>query len=403
MVRMVSVDFENMLREAEGASLISVASNAAPTLPEIVSAAHSPTVEPANDDMTLKQVFQMFVDDPSKKRAWTTMARYKETMAVVYEVIPPTTPVRKIGRTMCRKVLEMVQWLPSNATKRFPNQPFRTLCEKAKRGEVKRLINPHTVNFYMVALTAVLNFAVNEEWMDKNPAKGLRVADPVRAKDKRLPYDDGQLRQIFSSPIYTTEAEVYRDTAKFWIPLIALFGMRLNEIAGLTVSDIVLVDGVWCFSIEESEDKSLKTLASNRLVPVPDVLKAGVLRLVARRKQQGQRRLFPELKRDVRGLYSHGFSKWWGNHARKQGFYKERTCLHSLRHNFRQIMREARIDEEVVLALGGWTPNGKSDVQRSYGTGVPVAMLKEAIERVRYSAIEFAHIEMGEDDAPTPT
>ncbi|HWU50143.1 MAG TPA: DUF6538 domain-containing protein [Asticcacaulis sp.] len=186
LARVVSVDFENMLREAEGASPVSVSHVPMPMPSQIVDELPMAAAEAANDEMTLEQVFKMFVDDPSKKRAWTTMARYHESMAVVYEIIPPSTPVRKIDRAMCRQVLDLVQWLPSNATKRFPNTPFRDLAEKARNGAIKRIISPLTVNFYMICLTAVLNFAVDEEWMLKNPAKGLRVADPVRAKDKRF-------------------------------------------------------------------------------------------------------------------------------------------------------------------------------------------------------------------------
>ena len=33
---------------------------------------------------------------------------------------------------------------------------------------------------------SVFNFAVNEGWIDRNPARGLRVVDPVRRRDKRL-------------------------------------------------------------------------------------------------------------------------------------------------------------------------------------------------------------------------
>jgi integrase len=392
MIRVVGVEFENMLRKAQGASEISVSFIPNPAPQEIVHSTPSPVSEPIDDGMTLRMVFDMFMSDPSKKRAWTTMARYRETMGVVFEVIPPDTPINRVDRTMCRQVLEMVQWLPANATKRFPNQPIRTLCEKAKRGEIKRLISPQTVNFYMICFTAVLSFAVSEEWADKNPAKRLRVADPVRAKDKRFPYDDGQLTQIFSTYIYTTEAARYRQTAKFWIPIIGLFGMRLNEIAGLGVADIQTVDGVECFVIKETADKSLKTLASERTVPIPDMIRDGILALAQRRRQQGHLRLFPDVRRDGRGLYSHEFSKWWGRHARNEGFYKERTCFHSLRHNFRQAMREARIDEEIVLALGGWTPSGKSEVQRNYGSGVPILMLKDAIESIRYDGLNLIQI-----------
>lgn len=220
----------------------------------------------------------------------------------------------------------------------------------------------------------------------------MRVADPIRAKDKRLPYDDGQLRQIFTSYIYTTEAESYRYTAKYWVPLIGLYGLRLNEIVGLRVADVQTMDGILCLVIRPTEDKSLKTLASERIVPVPESLKGGILALVDHRKGQGQHRLFPEVRKDARGLYSHEFSKWWGRHAKSVGFSRKRSCLHSLRHNFRQAMREARIEEEVVLALGGWTPSGKSNVQRNYGSGVPISILKEAMEAAQFPGLNFHQI-----------
>ncbi len=269
MVRIVGIEFENMLRQAEGVP--GVAYGLSERTP-----AQLASIAPKNNGITLEQAFAMFVSDPSKNRAQTTMMRYHEIMPVVYEVIAPTTPVRQIDRAMCRRFLEMIQWLPANATKRFPNVSTKEICERAKSQKIKRLLSPQTINFYMVNLTAVLNFAVNEEWMDKNPAKGLRVADPVRAKDKRLPYSNEQLQRIFSTSIYTTESARYRDTAKFWVPLIGLFGLRLNETAGLLTEHIQTIEGITCFVIKETEVKSLKTTASERIVPIATPLERAV-------------------------------------------------------------------------------------------------------------------------------
>ncbi len=189
MARIVSIEFENMLREAEGMGAVVLGALNGP--PSGVPKPHKDFAEP--NDVTLEALFKMFINDPSKKRALNTMARYNEIMPIVYEVIPPTTPIRVINRSMCRRFLEMIQWLPTNATKRFPNMGAKELSEYSKAQNIKRLLSPQTINFYMINLTAVLNFAVSEELMDRNPAKGLRVADPVKAKDKRLPYSDDQL------------------------------------------------------------------------------------------------------------------------------------------------------------------------------------------------------------------
>ncbi|WKL57368.1 hypothetical protein Q1W73_17145 [Asticcacaulis sp. ZE23SCel15] len=60
-----------------------------------------------------------------------------------------------------------------------------------------------------------------------------------------------------------------RKTAKWFVPLIALFtGMRLNEICSLEPQDIIEVDGILCFSVNEGNDKHLKTDASRCLIPI---------------------------------------------------------------------------------------------------------------------------------------
>lgn len=53
----------------------------------------------------------------------------------------------------------------------------------------------------MAKLRALMTFAVNEGWIDKNPATGLNVIDPIRDKDKRRQFSADQLRSIFHAPI----------------------------------------------------------------------------------------------------------------------------------------------------------------------------------------------------------
>lgn len=94
-----------------------------------------------------------------------------------------------------------------------------------------------------------MNWAVNEELADRNPAKALRLPDPVAKRDKRLPFSKTQLRQIFDAPLYRGCVDGLRGynrvgperprNARFWVPLIGLFsGARLGEICQLDVADV---------------------------------------------------------------------------------------------------------------------------------------------------------------------
>ena len=66
----------------------------------------------------------------------------------------------------------------------------------AKDRQLASTLSAATVNGYMTKFRAVMNFAFNEGWVERNPAKGLQVIDPVRRRDKRLPFSPDQLRLI---------------------------------------------------------------------------------------------------------------------------------------------------------------------------------------------------------------
>lgn len=146
-------------------------------------------------------------------------------------------------------------------------------------------------------LSSILNFAINEQMIERNPCRGLRVIDPVKKRDKRLPFSDDQLQIIFDSPIYREEIESHRQTARFGVSLISLFtGMRLNEICALDLSDVQTIDGVPCFLVREASDKSIKTDASERHVPVhQQLIEIGFMRFFEKHKLAGGRKLFSEL------------------------------------------------------------------------------------------------------------
>ncbi len=208
---------------------------------------------------------------------------YENAFDVIGEVIGLDRPIREIGRDDCRRLLDTLRWVPSNPTKRFPRLSIIQAADMARREKLTSTISPATINAYLTRLSSVMNFAMNEGLIDRNPTRGLKVADPIRARDKRLPFSPQQLQRIFDAPLYRgciDDGAGYAAPGancprrgRFWVPLIGLFsGMRLNEICQLEVADIEEIGGFTCFHVRSDPfaqtGKKLKTEFSERIVPV---------------------------------------------------------------------------------------------------------------------------------------
>ena len=320
-------------------------------------------------------------------------------------------PIRDFARTHCRDFVEILRFLPRNANKRFPHLSPREAAKKAQEEKRDDLISSANVNAYLADLSSFMNWAVQEEYLDRNPARGLRLPDEVSKRDKRFPFSPQQLNMIFNAPIYRGCLDGERNyfvsgierpqNARFWIPLIALHtGMRLNEICQLDITDVRAIDGIQCFIVSKeslvgSTDKQLKTRTSERIIPVhPNLLDFGLLKFIEKRGQVGEVKLFGEIAPGPRGIRAVAFSKWFTLFTRKSGAARDRTCFHSFRHNFRDELRAARVDHDIALAIGGWATGveSKNATSENYGYGHRVLALYEAITRLTFSDVDLSHL-----------
>jgi integrase len=244
---------------------------------------------------------------------------------------------------------------------------------------------PLTINKYLNKLSAMLNWAVEEELLDHNPAVGLKVADPVHAQDKRLPFSDHQLVKIFT-------ALSDKSGAEYWVPHIGLYnGMRLNEICQLNVEDVVVRDKVWCFNITRDvgcgvDDKVLKTKSSERVVPIhPQLLELGFMRYLKQFERKTRGKLFPDIKPGTTGYRSDQFSKWFARFLRSIDADGDRTSFHSFRHNFRDALREAGVRHEITMLLGGWADRSNSRASQAfYGKGYHMTTVLNELNKVHF-------------------
>jgi len=254
-----------------------------------------------------------------------------------------------------------------------------------------------TVNDNLDKLRAILSVAELRGIIDRNPAAGLSLKDPVRAKDKRQPFDGSALARIFSSPVYLERDRPIAGggEASYWLPLLALFtGARLEELGQLHPDDVRQesyedTDGttvmVWVLRItDEGEGQALKNAGSARRIPLHDeLIRLGFIQFVE--SCQGKSRIFYQLKKDSRDRETGNWSKWFGRWLRQTcQVSDERMVFHSFRHTLKDLCRSAGIPRDVSDALTGHSGQSVAD---NYGASLfPLRPLVLGMRAIRLPA-----------------
>jgi integrase len=238
-------------------------------------------------------------------------------------------------------------------------------------------------------LSTIFNYAVDEEKLLSNPASMLIKSKPGASKRTRLPYSISDIQKILGSKIFTQgfRPKAGAGEAVVWLPLLGLVtGARLEELAQLLVEDVVTVKGIGSYvHISDcDDDQHLKTDESRRRIPLhPDLLKAGFLRYVKSMREAGQTRLFPDLVRDSKRRWSGNWSKFWGRFARAEiGITDKRKVFHSLRHTFKDLLRETECDGKVSDVLMGHSDGSMGSKYGSAPGNYPLAPLFKAIKGI---------------------
>jgi integrase len=351
------------------------------------------------------------MNDPTHSWSARTREAYETSRKLAISVIGSDMPLNELSRVHLRDYIDVLRFLPKNAAKRFPKLTAREAAAKARENGDQNVMCAANANVCIANLSSFLNWAVNEELLDRNPVRGLRLVDDVSKRDKRHPFSAEQLRRIFNTPLYTgcldggrgyaVEGDQRPRNARFWVPLIGLHtGMRLNEICQLDVADIREIEGIRCFVVTDRSDdgrtdKQLKTTSSERIIPLHrNLIGCGFLAYVELHRRNGVTKLFGEIDAGAKGIRSIAFSKWFTQFLRRCGASRERTCFHSFRHNFRDELRTANVNHDVAMRLGGWTSgsSGKGGASENYGHGFRIQTLHEAINQLQFSDINLSHL-----------
>ncbi len=237
-----------------------------------------------------------------------------------------------------------------------------------------------TVEKALNCLSTVFNVAVSEGKLTANPF--YRVNRPKdknrKVTDRRLPFSREQVVMILSrlSELRTHDALVFK--------LVFYCGLRPAEATQLRVVDVVTIDGLPCLKITaEGEGMTLKTLNSERTLPLHPAVVDEVCALAKARKVTGRETLFDYKLIPNKGTKSQRFSDRVGKRwlRTKLKITDKRLVPYSARHNFEDELRRAGAPEYICNQAMGHT-NAKGKV--NYGIGVDLKTLAEWMSRIAY-------------------
>jgi integrase len=332
----------------------------------------------------LSQVFESWArwtkdTDGDSRDVRKRIGEYQATINRVIELFGDL-PVEHIKRRTIEELQGLLRRLPSKG------EGIRSLSAHEQIAKADSLDLPRlstvTVKNRLMALSAVLSYAVRMEYLDENPVTASGVTQQLaKASSKaartapRKFYIRSELIQIFSSPLYRGEWAAPRASfgkAWLWLPLLLCYsGARREEIAQMRASEVrKSEDGIWHLDLmsttdeDGNDERTMKTLGSHRAVALhPDLIELGFLDYVAGLPKNGQ--LFPLLTPNPEGWYGHNFGKRWGEYLKKVvGLETSARPSHGFRHAFKTMCREAGIPEELHDAMTG---HDNGSVSRKYG------------------------------------
>ncbi len=319
------------------------------------------------------------------------------------------TPLGLIDKAKVRKFTEILQKLPSNRKKKYPDLSIEDILKR--KIPTNELMKNKTINGHLSPLSSFIeNHALKKYSLhyDTNPFTGMSLKEEIPEDELREPFSEEQLIGVFSSPIFQgclghTKIKRFQKGTKivkdsmYWTLLIGLYsGARLNEILQLYVTDIYKVENIWVFDInKDGNDKRLKTKNSRRIIPIhKKVIQMGFVDYLEKIKKKKEKRVFPDAEISSDGTYSNRFSKKFSNFLTREELKTDITAFHSFRHNVADVLRHSEhVDEETSNAITGHVKEG---TKGKYGSGKRtqaelskhVPKLEKAMEHLQYPFLD---------------
>ena len=251
------------------------------------------TTNTSADGITLSELSELFLKSRINRGFGAkTIKDYQDSNKLLLEVFGEI-PIDSLEHQHGRDYIDILRQLPSNRTKKYPGKSIKELVQ-IKNAD---LISQRTVTKDVERVSALFNWAIKQGYTNQSVFRGK--LESIRKTVVEKHFTKQELDLVLGDAL-KAESLKQDKPERYWVTMIAAYsGARLNEICQLDTYDIQQHSGIWVMNLTgDSEDKSIKTHAGNRLVPLhPKLLEFGFLNYVEQIRNDNHQKLFPNLKK----------------------------------------------------------------------------------------------------------
>ena len=213
-------------------------------------------------------------------------------------------------------------------------------------------LSTSSIRRIFLTIRAVFNLTIHQDGLNcKNAFANTFL--PTDERPKRLSISSEDIKRVQKICLEIA------DEKRLLIALLSDTGMRLSEALGLVWGDIHLEHEYPHISLKPHPWRRLKTHSSKRLIPLVGAAHEAVKITHRQRVSQFLFNSYTDEKRCNNNSASAALHKWL-----KQ--YVPDAVVHSFRHSFRDRLRNAGVQSEMIDQLGG---RSNKTIGQAYGTG----------------------------------
>ena len=215
-------------------------------------------------------------------------------------------------------------------------------------------------------IRAVFNLTIHEDGLDcKNAFANTFL--PTDERPKRLSISPEDIKRVQKICLEIA------DEKRLLIALLSDTGMRLSEALGLVWTDINLDHEYPHICLKPHPWRPLKTSGSKRLIPLVGAAHEAIIIMHRQRVSQFLFNSYTDENSCNGNSASAALNKWL-----KQ--YVPDAVVHSFRHSFRDRLRNAGVQSEIIDQLGGWS---NKTVGQGYGIGYELDKISLSLRLIR--------------------
>jgi integrase len=374
----------------------------------------SPTVAtgpPADTRTKIKPLFEKYSLEKIRLKQWSPKTQKERASHIdlilgLLEYIKESKElyVENITIKDVRKIKELLPILPKNHNKFFPKYALPVLLEKCKaleQGNMNGLSKDAIVHLQdKISINTIADKYVSTirgfwNWLNQQDYSNSKVFDVLRYDYKKVTnswktFSASDLTNLFNDRIFTNHK--YQFSYQYFVPILSLYtSARLQEICQLRVSDIDIVDDVNVINITNDDTTSLKTVSSQRTIPIhPDLISCGFLDHIHNLRLKNERFVFPELKNENLTTKVKRVSKWFNERYRVQKGLNKGFSFHSLRRTFINEMSKCGAADADIRLIIGHSPLKSDTLNRHYKDDLSVKdQYNLIVNHVKYVTCTF--------------